>query len=126
MRDVSESQGSRFMVMVVPTATAVSQRGGTAVKESDDEDDDGGDDSIRPGFEDPHGQLAELMARNNLTELDLLSALRKADNRTKERLYYRQNAHWTAAGHAVAADELYNFLTEQGLTTAGGPDASGD
>ena len=47
--------------------------------------------------------------------------MRKADNRIKERLYFRQNAHWTAAGHGVAADELYDFLAEEGLTTAGGP-----
>ena len=55
------------------------------------------------------------MARANLTSLDLLSPMRRADNRTKERLYYRQNAHWTAAGHAVAADELHDFLIERGL-----------
>src|SRR5215212_5117034 len=100
MRDVSESQGARFVVMVVPTATAVAQRGGPAVKDGDDGDEDAEDDT-RPGFEDPHGQLAAISARNNLTTLDLLSAMRKADNRVKERLYYRQNAHWTAAGHAV-------------------------
>ena len=40
MRDVSESQGARFMVMVVPSATAVSQRGGTAVKDGDDGEED--------------------------------------------------------------------------------------
>src|SRR5215212_8068128 len=100
MRDVSESQGARFVVMVVPTATAVAQRGGPAVKDGDDGDEDAEDDT-RPGFEDPHGQLAAISARHNLTTLDLLSAMRKADNRVKERLYYRQNAHWTAAGHAV-------------------------
>jgi lysophospholipase L1-like esterase len=117
MREVSESQGARFMVMVVPSATAVAQRGGTAVKDDDDADEDAEDDT-RPGFDDPHGQLAAITARNNLTSLDLLSPMRKADNRIKERLYYRQNAHWTAAGHAVAADELYDFLAERGLTSA--------
>ena len=125
MRDVSESQGARFIVMVVPSATAVAQRGGTAVKDGDDSD-DSEDDDTRPGFDDPHGQLAAITARNNLTTLDLLGAMRKADNRIKERLYYRQNAHWTAAGHAVAADELYDFLAEQGLTTAGGPAQAGE
>jgi len=122
MRDVSESQGARFMVLVVPSATAVAQRGGTAVRENDedDEEDSGGDD-IKPGFEDPHGSLAELAARGNLISLDLLTHLRRADSRIKERLYYRQNAHWTAAGHAVAADELYDFLVERRLTRAGTP-----
>jgi hypothetical protein len=120
MRDVTESQGAKFVVMVVPTARGVAQRGDPSDKDSDDDDDedDGGDDSTRIGFEDPHGQLAAITARNGIMTLDLLSALRKADNKTKERLYYRQNAHWTAAGHAVAADELYDFLAEQGITSA--------
>jgi hypothetical protein len=116
MRDVSESQGARFMVMVVPSATAVAQRGGTAVKETDDEEEEESNDDIKPGFEDPHGQLADLLARNNLTNIDLLNDLRRADNRIKERLYFRQNAHWTAAGHEVATDGLYQFLVENGLT----------
>jgi hypothetical protein len=115
MRDVSESQGARFMVLVVPSATAVAQRGGAGVKETDEDDEDSSEDE-RPGFEDPHAQLAALTARANLTTLDLLSAMRRADNRVKERLYYRQNAHWTAAGHTVAADELHDFLVEHGLT----------
>jgi hypothetical protein len=122
MRDLSESQGARFVVMVVPSATAVAQRGGAAAKDDDDDDEEEGNEAAdRPGFEDPHGQLAALTARSNLTTLDLLQAMRRADNRIKERLYYRQNAHWTAAGHGVAADELHDFLAEQGLTMAGGP-----
>jgi hypothetical protein len=121
MRDLTESQSARFVVMVVPSATAVSQRGGAAVKDADDDEDEGNEATDRPGFEDPHGTLAALTARNNLTTIDLLQAMRRADNRVKERLYFRQNAHWTAAGHAIAADELYDFLDEQEITTAGGP-----
>jgi hypothetical protein len=116
MRDVAESQGARFVVMVVPTATAVVQRGGTGEKDADQDDEDTDGDQ-RPGFEDPHSQLAALVGRSNLTTLDLLPAFRRADNRIKERLYFRQNAHWTAAGHGVTADELYDFLHERGLTT---------
>jgi hypothetical protein len=116
MRDVSESQGARFMVMVVPSATAVAQRGGAGVKETDEDDEEGGGDE-KPGFDDPHGTLGDLVARANLTTLDLLAPMRRADNRIKERLYYRQNAHWTAAGHGVAAEELRDFLVERGLTT---------
>ena len=123
MRDVSESQGARFMVMVVPSATAVAQRGGAGVKETD-EDDEENDADEKPGFEDPHGTLGELVARADLTTLDLLQALRRADNRIKDRLYYRQNAHWTAAGHGVAADALYEFLVERGLVGTGPASAS--
>jgi hypothetical protein len=116
-RDVAESQGARFMVMVIPSADTVAQRS-SGPKSSDDEDElDGSDDSGKPGFEDPHGTLAEIIERNRLAALDLLPSLRRADSRSRERLYYRQNAHWTAAGHAVAASELYDYLVENGLTT---------
>ena len=120
MRDVSESQGARFMVVVVPTATAVVQRGRSGARESDDEDqeDEDAEDDLKPGFEDPHGTLAAMLQRTGITSVDLLPAMRRADNRIDERLYYRQNAHWTAAGHTVAADEMYEFLVEHGLTTA--------
>jgi hypothetical protein len=125
MRDVSDSQGARFMVMTIPTALEVAQRGGGGVKETGDEDegDEDEDDEdktadVKPGFEDMHGTLGEIVARANLTSLDLLSRFRRADNRTKERLYYRQNAHWTAAGHAVATDELYEFLKAQNLVAS--------
>jgi hypothetical protein len=116
MRDVSESQGARFVVMVIPTAVSVVQRGGTGANETDGDDEDA--EEVEPGFEDPHAQLAALLERSTMTTIDLLPAMRRADNRVKERLYYRQNAHWTAAGHEVAADELYAFLVERGLTTA--------
>jgi hypothetical protein len=120
MRDVSGSQGARFMVMVVPSAVSVAQRGTANVTDDEDgEEEEEGGDEVRPGFEDPHGTLAELTERANMPALDLLPAMRRADNRTKERLYYRQNAHFTAAGHTVAADELHDFLVERGLLTPG-------
>src|SRR5215203_1450452 len=81
MRDLSESQGARFVVMVVPSATAVAQRGGPAAKDDDGDEEEGNEAADRPGFEDPHGQLAALTARSGLTTLDLLQAMRRADNR---------------------------------------------
>ncbi len=33
-----------------------------------------------------------------------------------ERLYTRHTAHWTAAGHRLAADALHDFLLEILLT----------
>ncbi|MGE3272505.1 MAG: hypothetical protein AB7P40_27415 [Chloroflexota bacterium] len=116
MRDVSESQGARFMVMVVPTAVTVAQRGDASDRDTDDEEDDDGGPEVKPGMEDPHGQLADMLARLNITSLDLLPDFRRADNQIKDRLYYRRNAHWTAAGHEVTTDALYEFLTENGLT----------
>jgi hypothetical protein len=117
-RDVAESKGARFMVMAIPSADVVAQRGSGGKSSDDDDELDQSDDAGKPGFDDPSGSLAEITTRSSITSLDLLSAMRRADSRTKERLYYRQNAHWTAAGHAVAADELYGFLRSNGLLPA--------
>jgi len=114
-RDVSESQGARFLLMAIPSADVVAQRAKSNKDQDDDDELDGSDDAGKPGFEDPGGTLTEIASRQHLALLDLLPALRRADSRLKERLYYRQNAHWTAAGHTVAADELYDYLAENGL-----------
>jgi hypothetical protein len=116
-RDVTESQGAKFLLMAIPSADVVAQRANSKQSSDDGDELDGTDDDGKPGFEDMQGSLTEIARRDNLTELDLLSALRKADSHTKDRLYYRQNAHWTAAGHAVAADELYDFLRADWLKT---------
>lgn len=114
-RDVAESQGAHFMVMAIPSADVVAQREKENKSSAEDDELDQSDDAGKPGFDDPSGSLAEITTRDNITSLDLLSALRRADSRSKDRLYFRQNAHWTAAGHAVAADELYTFVRANGL-----------
>lgn len=114
MRDVAESQGARFMVMVVPAADFVAKGGRVEEPDADDLE-DGITGAPTPGFEDSHGTFGEIAARHSLTTLDLYPTFRQESARSKQRLYYRQNAHWTAAGHAIAANELYSFLTEQRL-----------
>ncbi len=114
MRDVAESRGARFMVLVIPAADVVAQGG--RVKEPDADDlEDGITDEPAPGFEDPHGTFAEIVGRHTLPTLDLLATFRREAPRSRQRLYYRQNAHWTAAGHAIAARELHAFIDERGL-----------
>jgi len=114
---VTESQGARFVLMAIPSADVVAQRASSNKDQNDEDDLDQTDDAGKPGFEDPGGTLTAIAARDNLALLDLLPALRRADSRTKERLYYRQNAHWTAAGHVVGANELYDYLTTNGLAS---------
>ena len=114
LRDVAESQGARFMVMVVPSADLVASGGRVEEPDADDLE-DGITGEAKPGFEDPHGTFGQIAARHGLATLDLYATFREASARSKQRLYYRQNAHWTAAGHAIAADELHAFLTAQRL-----------
>ena len=116
MRDVSESQGARFMVMVIPAADYVATGGKVEEPDADDLE-DGITGGPKPGFEEPHDTLGEIAARHGLLTLDLYEAFREESARSDERLYYRRNAHWTAAGHAIAADELHEFLAEQRLLT---------
>lgn len=113
-RDVAESRGARFMVMMIPSADVVAQ-GGRAKEPDADDLEDGITGEAEPGFEDPHGTLAEIVERHALTTLDLYDAFRQQAARGRQRLYYRQNAHWTAAGHAIAARELHDFIARQGL-----------
>ncbi|MFN8525094.1 MAG: hypothetical protein U0821_18515 [Chloroflexota bacterium] len=114
-RDVAESRGARFMVMLIPPADVVAT--GTRRSDRDDEDDqvESGLDQELPGFDDPHGTMAEIAAREGLAALDLLPSLRRQAARSRQRLYYRVNAHWTALGHQVAARELYDFIQERNL-----------
>jgi lysophospholipase L1-like esterase len=115
MRDIAEGQGAGFVVMVVPSLSEVAA--GPRVREpgGGQNEDEGSDE---PGFEDRHGTLAGIADRLGLRRLDLLSAFLDRTARSEERLYYLSNAHWTAAGHALAAEELHSFLTRGGLIAA--------
>jgi len=111
-RQVAESQGARFVLLVIPAADEVAA--GPRAKEPGSLD-EGGDEENVPGFEDPHGTLAQMGSRLRLTMLDLLPTFRQQASRSRERLFYRVNAHWTAAGHALTARKLYDVLTADGL-----------
>lgn len=110
-RDVVENRGARYVLMVIPAADVV------ATGRPRDRSDDGEDnnlDEVLPGFDDPHATLERLAAPLNIATVDLLPAMKRQAARSRTRLYYRQNAHFTAAGHAVAAKELGDFLIERG------------
>ncbi len=112
MRDLAESRGARFLLVAVPAADRVAA--GPRAKEPDSEHEEDEDDAPVPGFEDPHGSLAMLADRLHLPMLDLLPPFRREAARSRQRLYYRVNAHWTPAGHALAARELAEHLARSG------------
>lgn len=59
-------------------------------------------------------RLATLCRQVDVPFLDLLDGLARAA-RSGDWPYFSRDSHWSAAGHAVAAAELYRFLEVQGL-----------
>jgi len=89
-RDAVRARGARPVVVVVPDAWYV---------------------------EHPSARAPEVIvaacAKLDLEVLDLTPGLRAAS--FKRRLYFTRDGHWTAAGHAVAAELLVDFLGERNL-----------
>jgi hypothetical protein len=110
MDQVAESQGSRLVVMIIPSADQVAGN----VRRRDENDDPSDDDTASaPGLDKPQERLVAITEGLGVPTLDLLPALRRQASRSRTRLYFRQNAHFTASGHAVAAQELFKFLRSQ-------------
>jgi hypothetical protein len=69
----------------------------------------------------PNKVLAEIAARRGFRLIDLMPALRDADDDGSS-LYFDRDKHWTARGHEVVAAELSRQLRSKGLvaTRSGG------
>ncbi|MEZ4771272.1 MAG: GDSL-type esterase/lipase family protein [Caldilineales bacterium] len=65
-------------------------------------------------LDEPVRALDDFCRQEALHCLDLTPAFAEQTQAGTE-LYFRQDAHWNAAGHQLAADLLANYLTEQGL-----------
>ena len=63
----------------------------------------------------PNRHLAEIAQRQGLRFLDLLPAVREAQQGGGH-LYYPSDGHWTAEGHAFAARQIADYLLNEGLT----------
>ncbi len=62
----------------------------------------------------PNRKIKEIARRLGLQVLDPLPAFQHATNQG-ERLYYRQDGHWNAAGHSLAARIIHRYLINQNL-----------
>jgi hypothetical protein len=60
--------------------------------------------------------MAAFAAERSIPALDLFQAIEA--EKLKERLYFRYDPHFTAAGHRVAANATAAFLVEKGLVPA--------
>ena len=64
----------------------------------------------------PNRRLAAILDEADIPHLDLMPIFRDAAARPEmPHLYFRHDFHWSAAGHALAAQAVESFLNEQGL-----------
>jgi hypothetical protein len=117
MNEIATSQGARLAVMIIPSADQVA--GNTRNRQEQDDPDD--EDTVAaPGLENPQEKLSAITNELGVPTLDLLPALRRQATRSRNRLFFRQNAHFTPAGHELAAQELYGFLVQEGMVRPSG------
>jgi hypothetical protein len=107
VRDEATRHGSQFGLVLVPTRAQVSDQAWRRIA--------GGDGGRRAGLDRtfPNSQLQQIAARIDAPLLDLVPALRVANSQDQGSLYYERDQHWTAAGHAVAAQAIVRFLRER-------------
>jgi hypothetical protein len=63
----------------------------------------------------PNRRLAEAAESAGVRLFDLLPGIRAAAEASDTPLYFREDGHWTPAGHALAARLITAHLNEQGL-----------
>ena len=107
VRDEAVQHGSRFGLVLVPTRGQVSDEAWRGIAGRDGGRQAGLDRTF------PNSQLQKIAARLSTPFLDLVPPLRAALGEGQGPLYYDNDQHWTAAGHAVAAQAIGRFLREQ-------------
>ena len=68
----------------------------------------------RLDVERPMRVMLDFCAAQNVRCLDLTPAFRQ-HAAAGEQLYFRSDGHWNVAGHALAANLVYDYLAVQGL-----------
>lgn len=70
-----------------------------------------------PGWniDSPNEHLAHIASAAAIPFLDLTEAFRTAHKAGGDELFFTFDIHWTEAGHAVAAEQLYEFLRAESL-----------
>ena len=100
----SLQHGAPFGMIVVPTRAQVSDQAWRGIAGRDGGRQAGLDRSF------PNRQLQAIAERLDAPLLDLVPALQEADKVNPDSLYYERDQHWTAAGHAVAAQAIASFM----------------
>ena len=108
-REAGQS-GVRTLLAIVPTIAQV-ERDNWEGNQRRWDIKDGEDGWDRDG---PNTRLVEIAQRIGLPVVDLTPTLRAAAA-DGERMYFPRNVHWTAAGHAVAARAIYDYVRVNSL-----------
>lgn len=116
-----EAKGARLLILTVPSKIAVHDEDVKLAFEEGWEtgprDGGGTEDGSRrldPGL--PSRRIEQITSALGIEVVNLLEPLRSAAS--SERLYYRDDSHWTAAGHRIAASELSRGLSGRGWIPA--------
>jgi lysophospholipase L1-like esterase len=110
VKALAGAHGSEFAMVGIPTRTQVDDGAWRELA--------GRDGGRRAGLEryQPSKQLEEIAERTRTPFVDLLSAFQRAHNRSgAQPLYFERDQHWTAAGHAFAAERIAEFLRSNDL-----------
>lgn len=108
MRDLAQAQGSRFAAAIIPDRRAVhSEDWGATLQEFP---------FLQADPVAPVTRMEELLARHEITTLNMTWDLRAWVTRNPgERLYYAEDGHLNANGHAVTAQRIANWLRAEEL-----------
>ena len=105
LHEEAHSQGARLVLVSVPTRAQVYARWRTEIMQGMPLP-----QGKRWDWEEPNRQLAGLARKSGIPFLDLLPGLQHAAQKDAY-LYFPYNLHWTAAGHAVVAALVADFLS---------------
>jgi hypothetical protein len=111
----TSSQGARMLVVHVPNRMEVDDRAWELTKVAYELGDEEWDRRavVR--------RLEAMGAASGFPVVDLTGPLRQAEGGFLGRTYFRDDEHWTARGHRVAAEEVHRYLGLLGWLPVAGP-----
>ncbi|MFN8522491.1 MAG: SGNH/GDSL hydrolase family protein [Chloroflexota bacterium] len=107
VRDAAERMGARFVLVVAPANYQVSDEAWRSLMGGE-----AADRARRYDREVPNRRIQAVTAAAGIATLDLLPAMRAVPAASD--VYFPEDGHWTAAGHDLAAAELYRYLVGLG------------
>lgn len=112
LNDRAAAYGARFQLVHIPSRFQIYEADWRRLLETRNEDPSRWDSQA------PGSRLLASARQSGIPLLDLQPLLQDEARTAGERLYFRLDSHWTAAGHRVVARALFDHLMESGLLPA--------